>query len=44
MARQISVSDGVYLELTRLKGSKSFSEIIKEMIGIKEGNEKILLE
>ncbi len=42
MARQISVSNEVYAELSRLKGSKSYSELIKEVIGIKKSNEKFM--
>lgn len=42
MARQISVSDEVYKELFKLKGRKSFSEVIKEVMGIKKDNEKFM--
>lgn len=42
MARQISVSDEVYKELSKLKGKKSFSELIKEVMGIKKTNEKFM--
>ena len=42
MARQIAVSDEVYEELSKLKGSKSFSELIKEKILISKDNRKIL--
>jgi predicted CopG family antitoxin len=42
MARQISVSNEVYEELSKLKGKKSFSELIKEVMGIKKGNEKLM--
>lgn len=42
MARQISVSNEVYEELSKLKGRKSFSELIKEVMGIKKSNEKFM--
>ena len=42
MARQISVSNEVYEELSKLKGRKSFSELIKEVMGIKNNNEKLM--
>jgi predicted CopG family antitoxin len=32
MARQISVSNEVYMELSRRKGKRSFSEVIKSTI------------
>lgn len=31
MTRVISISDDVYEELSRMKGSKSFSEILREL-------------
>ena len=36
MARQISVSDEVYEMLSKKKGEKSFSEVIKEVVAKKE--------
>ncbi len=42
MARQISVSDDVYKELSELKGDKSFSEFIRERVGISKDSRKIL--
>jgi len=42
MARQISVSDDVYEELSRLKGDKSFSEFIKEKMEISKDNKNIV--
>lgn len=42
MARQISVSDDVYEDLSRLKGKKSFSEFIREKISMSMDKEKIL--
>lgn len=40
MARQISVSDEVYEKLSRLKGTRSFSEVIKEAVIGRTDNEK----
>ena len=42
MARQISVSDEVYEELSKRKGGKSFSEYIRESIGITRNNREFL--
>ncbi len=42
VARQVSLSDEVYEELSRLKGDKSFSEFISEKAGINKDNKKIL--
>lgn len=41
MPKTISISDDVYEKLSRIKGDKSFSEIIRELIG-KKGNTEIL--
>lgn len=37
MARQISVSEEVYMELSRRKGKKSFSEAIKAAMSSEKG-------
>ncbi len=42
MGKTITISDDVYWELVRIKGKKSFSEVIRELIK-KEGNLNILL-
>lgn len=42
MARQISVSDDIYEELSKRKGNKSFSEYIREKIGVDRDNKKLL--
>ncbi len=42
MSRQISISDDVYEELSRLKGDKSFSEFIKERVGFDKDNKKVM--
>ncbi len=48
MAKVISVSNAVYKKLRKMKGSKSFSETIMELIAEKEKNaekaKKVLLE
>ena len=36
MARQISVSDEVYKKLSKIKGKRSFTEVIKDAIGMEE--------
>ena len=42
MGKTITISDDVYWELVRLKGKRSFSEVIRELIK-KKGNTEILL-
>ncbi len=42
MARQISISDDLYQELSKMKGTKSFSLYIKERIGMGSSNRRIL--
>jgi predicted CopG family antitoxin len=42
MAKVISIDDDVYAKLKELKGTKSFSEIIMEMLNNKKGNPGIL--
>ena len=42
MARQISISDDLYEELKKSKGNRSFSEFIREKVGISKDNKKIL--
>ncbi len=41
MARQISVSEEVYMELSRRKGRRSFSETIKEAMNSERGELEI---
>ncbi len=42
MTKTISISDDVYELLVRIKGKRSFSEVIRDLIR-KEGNYDILL-
>jgi Uncharacterized ACR, COG1753. len=48
MPKVITISDKVYEELSRLKGDKSFSEIINELVTFynesKRGRKGVLLE
>ena len=40
MARQISVSNEIYAKLSKKKGQRSFSEVIKEALVTKSDNEE----
>jgi len=42
MAKTITISDDVYYELLRIKGNKSFSEVLRELLREREGNAHIL--
>jgi len=42
MTKTISISDDVYELLVRMKGKRSFSEVIRDLIK-KEGNYELLL-
>ena len=42
MGKTITISDDVYMELVRLKGDKSFSEVIRSLLK-KESNIEVLL-
>lgn len=42
MGKTITISDDVYMDLVRLKGNKSFSEIIRSLMK-KESNIEVLL-
>ncbi len=42
MSRQISVSNDVYEELSKRKGDKSFSEFIRETVGISKDSKRIM--
>ncbi|AEH25538.1 antitoxin VapB family protein [Pyrococcus yayanosii] len=43
MAKTITISDDVYRELVRIKGDKSFSEILRELLKERKGNSHVLL-
>lgn len=42
MVKTITVSDDVYNELLRIKGKKSFSELLRELLREKKGNSEAL--
>jgi len=42
MVKVISITDDVYEKLKELKGNKSFSEVLKEMLSNEKGNPDIL--
>jgi len=42
MVKVISISDDVYEKLKKLKGDKSFSEVLMEMLNNERGNPEIL--
>ncbi|WP_457550820.1 antitoxin VapB family protein [Archaeoglobus sp.] len=44
MVKTITIADDVYEELVRMKGNKSFSELLREMIKEKRGNLDVLLK
>ncbi|MFA4662463.1 antitoxin VapB family protein [Pyrococcus kukulkanii] len=44
MGKTITIADDVYYELVKMKGNKSFSELLRELIGKrKKGNLDILM-
>ncbi|NJE03887.1 antitoxin VapB family protein [Thermococcus sp. MV11] len=44
MGKTITIADDVYYELVRMKGNKSFSELLREPIGKnKKGNLDVLM-
>ncbi|WP_048146550.1 antitoxin VapB family protein [Pyrococcus abyssi] len=44
MSKTITIADDVYYELVKMKGNKSFSELLRELIGKKKkGNLDILM-
>jgi len=42
MVKTITISDDVYEELLKIKGNKSFSEVIRELL--RENNKKYVLK
>jgi predicted CopG family antitoxin len=42
MTKTISISDDVYEQLVKIKGKKSFSEVIRELIR-KKGNAELIM-
>nr|O74000.2 RecName: Full=Putative antitoxin PH1062.1 [Pyrococcus horikoshii OT3] len=44
MSKTITIADDVYYELVKMKGKRSFSEVLRELIGKKkEGNLDVLM-
>ena len=43
MPKNITISDDVYAELSRMKGVRSFSEIIRELLELRRGNRHVLI-
>ncbi|AJC71984.1 MAG: antitoxin VapB family protein [Thermococcus sp.] len=44
MGKTITIADDVYYELVKMKGDKSFSELLRELIGKKKkGNLNVLM-
>ena len=44
LGKTITIADDVYYELVRMKGNKSFSELLRELIGKKKkGNLDVLM-
>ncbi|WP_457751022.1 antitoxin VapB family protein [Thermococcus sp.] len=44
MGKTITIADDVYYELVKMKGNKSFSELLRELIGKKKkGNLDVLM-
>ncbi|WP_297523747.1 antitoxin VapB family protein [Thermococcus sp.] len=44
MGKTITIADDVYYELVKMKGKKSFSELLRELIGKKKkGNLEVLM-
>jgi predicted CopG family antitoxin len=44
MVKTITIADDVYEELVKMKGSKSFSEVIRELLKKRKGNSDILIK
>ena len=44
MVKTITVADDVYNELVKIKGNRSFSEVIRELLKAKKGNSDVLVK
>ena len=42
MVKVISISDDVYTRLKNIKGEKSFSEVLRDLLNSEKGNPKLL--
>jgi len=43
MVKTITIADDVYAELQKIKGNRSFSEVLRELLKTKKGNSDMLL-
>lgn len=44
MVKTITIADDVYEELIKMKGNKSFSELLRELIRERKGNAEVLIK
>ena len=44
MVKTITIADDVYEELVKMKGNKSFSELLRELIREKRGNLDVIIK
>ncbi|ADC65711.1 Protein of unknown function DUF217 [Ferroglobus placidus DSM 10642] len=44
MVKTITIADDVYNELVKIKGSRSFSEVIRELLKARRGNSEVLVK
>jgi len=44
MVKTITIADDVYRELVKIKGSRSFSEVIRELLKARKGNSEVLIK
>ena len=44
MVKTITIADDVYEELVKMKGNKSFSELLRELIRERKGNLDVILK
>ncbi len=43
MVKTITIADDVYAELVKIKGNRSFSEVIRDLLKARKGNSDVLL-
>jgi len=43
MVKTITIADDVYAELVKIKGNRSFSEVIRDLLKTRRGNSDVLL-
>ncbi|RLI75881.1 antitoxin [Archaeoglobales archaeon] len=44
MVKTVTIADDVYEELIRIKGNRSFSEVIRELLKSRKGNAEALMK